>query len=769
MDDLQRSLQTVFGKDDFRSGQREIVESVMNGVDTLAILPTGGGKSLTYQLPAQLLPYATLVISPLIALMKDQVENLPAEMQGRVALINSSLDMSEVGKRLARLKSGQLKLIYAAPERLRQPPFLHAMQTAGVSLVVIDEAHCISQWGHDFRPDYRNVGRAIQTLNPRSVLAATATAPPDVQADIERQIGRKLVRMVRPTWRENLFLQCQKVRGEDDKLWATLEACQKNEGAGLIYCMSRDKCEQISRMLKRYGIEAGFYHAGLPPEERAAAQDRFMSGEVRVMAATVAFGMGVDKADIRFLVHYHPSRTLENYYQEVGRAGRDGAPSHGLLLYGSSDAASATRRSNEDALDVERVRSVYQAVRSNLGKRRYGTISLGTLTETCGDETLVRTALPLLEEVGLLTRHVDTPRNFNLSTDSFGSGESESDPHPEWAEFAGNLDHFGEFSVLEIAQATGVPPEDIEAKLLQFQDAGHILYHAYQRQMLIELLPPPENAKGKLEQLLLHRARGGAARQEAMLNYAKDNRCRHQQIARYFGDTWPHKTCGRCDICTPNDAHIIARAATEPSTLTGNEATNVLSLVRDLGNFALGPTGLMRSLRGTPDAPIKPNRSSNFGALSHLRKADVERLIEALIAANYLLRDDESEWRSVYLTEEGVNALESGEVDIDWQFTPKKATTSPSSRSVSGRKTTPEPVPENVDAGLLTMLKQWRGETARELAMPPYVVFADKVLVSIAANKPQNEFDLTSIPGIGPKKAAQYGEIVLEMVQAAGK
>ena len=209
------------------------------------------------------------------------------------------------------------------------------------------------------------------------------------------------------------------MRGEDDKLWATLEAAQKNEGAGLVYCMSREKCEQISRMLKRYGVEAGFYHAGLPPEERAAAQDRFMSGEVRVMAATVAFGMGVDKADIRFLVHYHPSRTLENYYQEVGRAGRDGALSHGLLLYGSSDAASATRRSNEDALNVENVRLVYQAVRTNLGRRRFGTISLASLTQTIGDENLVRASLPILEEVGLLTRHGDIPATIHLSTDSF--------------------------------------------------------------------------------------------------------------------------------------------------------------------------------------------------------------------------------------------------------------------------------------------------------------------------------------------------------------
>ena len=204
-DPLREELKRLFHHDDFRAGQREIVEGAVNGVNTLAVLPTGGGKSLTYQLPAMLVPGATLVLSPLIALMKDQAENLPPEVAARSTIINSSLDPSEVGRRLAMVKAGRIKMVYAAPERLRQPPFLHALRRAEVSLVVVDEAHCISQWGHDFRPDYRAVGKAVEALNPRSVLAVTATATSEVQSDIERQLGRTTHRIVRATYRDNLI------------------------------------------------------------------------------------------------------------------------------------------------------------------------------------------------------------------------------------------------------------------------------------------------------------------------------------------------------------------------------------------------------------------------------------------------------------------------------------------------------------------------------------------------------------------------------------
>jgi ATP-dependent DNA helicase RecQ len=770
MDDLQTALKEFFGHDDFREGQREIVEAAVAGVDTLAVLPTGGGKSVTYQLPGLLLPGATLILSPLIALMKDQVESLPEALQGRVALINSSLDSSELGKRLAQLKSGQLKLIYAAPERLRQPPFLHALREVGVSLVVIDEAHCISQWGHDFRPDYRAVGRAVQELNPRSVLAVTATAPPDVQRDIEQQLGRKLRVILKPTWRENLFLEARRVKSNDEKLFATVEICQQFDGVGLVYASSRDRCEDISRMLKRQGVAAGFYHAGLEPVERAAAQDRFMSGEVRVMAATVAFGMGVDKSDIRFLLHFNPSRTLENYYQEAGRAGRDGKPSRCVMLYTSSDMATATRRLGEAALTAERVQSVYKAVRSVLGRRRCAPIRFEALvSEAGGDDGLVRSALPVLEELGLLARHADLPRAMHLYSEPF-MNDSDGDPLTDLLLSAGS-------DPVAQAEAAGLHLADLEHEVLRLQEAGYLTYRAAPRDLCLELLPPPEDTKARLEEHLKERAEAAAYRAAAMKAYGDEPKCRHAQIARYFGDRWPRRTCGMCDVCSP-PPRPSSRSREEgsgegehprsPSPPRigrrgqgggGNmgQGLDALRLLHDLASsyypFHLGKTGLLKALRGTPDAPVKPSRTGAFGALESWKKADVERLIEALIEQRYLRRDEEDEYKRLYLTESGLEALQSNSLDIEWRA-PSVVQAQASS--------------ESADPELLAVLKAWRKELASEQAVPPYVIFADKVLEGIAARKPANEFELLEIAGIGPGKAAKFGEIVLELVQKHG-
>lgn len=773
-DELRAELKRLYGHDDFRPGQRPVVEAVMSGVDTLAILPTGGGKSLTYQLPAMLLPGATLVLSPLIALMKDQAENLPPEVAERTTVINSSLELGEVGRRMAGLRSGRYKMVYAAPERLRQPTFLHALRRAGVSLVVVDEAHCISQWGHDFRPDYRAVGQMVAQINPRTVLAVTATATPDVADDIEKQLGRPMKRLVNPTFRDNLFLSAVKVANEDEKLNATLEICRDTEGIGLVYATSREKCEQLSRMLARYGIKAGFYHAGLPPDERAAAQDRFMSGAIRVMAATVAFGMGVDKSDIRFLVHYHPSRALENYYQEAGRAGRDGQPSECILLHSTADATNARRRQKEDALNLETVRAVYQGVRQSLAAegRKVAPVALEDLIAAAGgDESTLRASLPLLEEAGLLKRHGDVPRRMTVSP--YWGERPDVEYTPEMLQIAEYVGEGGDFDPVILAESVKVPLYDLEATLLECQDAGLINYRSSAREPLFQLLPPPADAKDYLAALLNHRAEGQKSRVESMIAYAQENRCRHQQIARYFGDRWPLLRCSACDVC----------AGASPLRPTGKKATGTtqrrdtgepamppalaaLGIVADLTSgsrpFAVGKAGLVKILRGTPDAPVREGRTPGFGAMADAKKAEVERLVEALIEKNYLLRDDEDEYRRLWLTAGGREALQDGDCDVEWKMATRSKGVE-SSRSSAASEEEGE-----VDPYLLDALKQWRRERSTEDNVPPYVVFSDKVLISIATRKPANEFDLLDISGIGPAKAASYGDAVFEVIRKHG-
>lgn len=784
---LRRELRTWFGHDDFRPGQLEIVRAVLDGQDTLAILPTGGGKSLTYQFPAMLLPGATLVLSPLIALMKDQVESLPPEVARRTTVLNSSLEPGEVGRRMDLLRRGQIKLVYAAPERLRQPPFLHALRLAGVTQIVVDEAHCISQWGHDFRPDYRAVGRAIEELAPRSVLAVTATATPEVADDIEQQIGRPLHRILRPTFRDNLYLASLKVSGEEEKLWATLEMSQNTEGCGLVYAGSREKCEQLARMLTRYGINAGFYHAGLPPEERAAAQDRFMSGEVRVMAATVAFGMGVDKSDIRFLIHFHPSRSLENYYQEAGRAGRDGQPSRCILLHSNPDSTNARRRLREDALTQERVRSVYQVIRQLLlgQPARTGLIASDALVQAMdGDEGLVRAALPILEEVGLIFRHGDLPSRMRLFTNSTTEeipdlfemaspvggkdvdaqldAETDERARLKWA-----IGQGGDFDPVTLSSSVDIALADLEGVLLSLRDSGQIQYWPGPRQMLLELLPPPPDAKEALANLLNDRAKRDVTKVDAMLAYTQEAKCRHQQIARYFGDRWPRLQCGACDVCLKNGDTLWSgkdAVAAVPSDV--NPAQVALRIVGELTGgrfpFAVGKAGLVKILRGVPDAPVRPNRVRDFGALSTMKNADAERLVEGLVEQGYLQRDENDEYRRLYLTGEGREALESGDVDIEWRLPTKQKTSSTSTKS----KSTAAPIDtSDADPELIGLLKDWRRGIAMETNVPPYVIFPDKTLLAIAAAQPRNEFDLLDIPGIGPARAAQYGEAIFDIIR----
>ncbi len=322
----------------FRYGQEEVIQAVLKGADTLAVMPTGAGKSLCYQLPALMLPGLTLVVSPLIALMKDQVEVLL--WRGiQAAYINSSLTPAQNAYTLAQVKAGAIRILYVAPERFPSEEFTALLHTIPISLFAIDEAHCVSQWGHDFRPDYLNLNRSIAALPTRPViLACTATATPEVQDDIVTQLGLKAPKVfVRGFDRPNLTFLAASGLDEYDREKLLVHTAETLQGAGIVYAGTRRRAEELSALLVDHDIPALAYHAGMKTEERKGVQDAFMAGKVRVMVATVAFGMGIDKQDIRFVIHAHMPSSLESYYQEAGRAGRDGNPALCLLLHAYKD------------------------------------------------------------------------------------------------------------------------------------------------------------------------------------------------------------------------------------------------------------------------------------------------------------------------------------------------------------------------------------------------------------------------------------------------
>lgn len=329
-------LQSYYGYSTFKKGQEEVIRSILEGRDTLSIMPTGSGKSVCYQIPALLLEGVIVVISPLISLMKDQVDALQ-QMNIPTTFINSSLAAAEINQRMRDLTEGVYKLVYIAPERLESARFQHMMNQLTVPFVAIDEAHCVSQWGHDFRPSYMNIRIWIKQLPIKPVVAAfTATATTKVIDDISANLSLVKPLLVRTGYaRDNLAFSV--ISGVKKKDYLFNYLASRKDQSGIIYASTRKEVDDCHRQLIKLGYKAGKYHAGLTEDERIRYQDEFLYDDIKLMVATNAFGMGIDKSNVRFVIHYNMPRNIESYYQEAGRAGRDGEPSECLLLFSPQD------------------------------------------------------------------------------------------------------------------------------------------------------------------------------------------------------------------------------------------------------------------------------------------------------------------------------------------------------------------------------------------------------------------------------------------------
>lgn len=414
-EDLTVALSRYFGYDRFRSGQAAIVRQAIEGQDTLALMPTGAGKSLCFQLAAMLRPSPTLVLSPLIALMKDQVDNLPAEIAEQACLINSSLEPAEAARRLGAMATGKYKLMYAAPERLRQRNFVSALRSIGIGLVVIDEVHCVSMWGHDFRPDYMFIRNALETLDNPVILGMTATATRVTESDIAASLGRQFDVVRTGVVRPNLRYEVEHVGSTDERLRSALSHAQQSRGPGIIYARSRQKCEQIAALLRRGRVDALHYHAGLAPDERKRVQDSFLQGRSRVIVATTAFGMGIDKADIRWVLLFDYPSSIEDYVQRIGRAGRDGQPSTCTLLAGAADGTSLLRFARSDLPTVDDLRTVYRELTMRVDDS-FVEITAEELGRVAGlpETTDARVLVGMLDRAQLVRRDYDAGRAMRV-------------------------------------------------------------------------------------------------------------------------------------------------------------------------------------------------------------------------------------------------------------------------------------------------------------------------------------------------------------------
>jgi ATP-dependent DNA helicase RecQ len=556
-------LKRYWGFDSFRAAQEEVVQAAIDGVDTLAMLPTGGGKSLCFQVPALCRGGVCLVVSPLLALMNDQVQAL--RKRGLTAhAVNSSMSYREIDRVLDNCVYGTVHFLYVSPERLQNELFQARVRKMKLSLIAVDEAHCISQWGYDFRPDYLRIGELRELYPDVPVLALTASATPKVVADIQEKLKFRKPHVISSGFaRANLSYN---VLYHEDKEGKIAEILEKMPGSAIVYCASRLRTHALADYLWKRGMATGVYHAGLTHDQRRDAFNRWMKGEVRVICATNAFGMGIDKPDVRLVLHADVPTQPEAYFQEAGRAGRDGQPAHTILLWNESDVQRREKSHEIKFPPHEKIRSVYRSLGAHLqlaigaGKDEIFPVDfgeLGKLTDCKPAEVVA--ALQMLTLSGVL--HFDegsySPSRLMLLLDK-GGLYSFQVAHPEWERFIGALLRmygglFDQFVVVresDIAKQLKHTSGDVSKKLQQLAELGVIDYEPQTDQPRITFLTPRMREEDVRipKEVYEERKQGDELRWHAMDNYLRRDICRSVQLLRYFGDDFP-QPCGRCDVC----------------------------------------------------------------------------------------------------------------------------------------------------------------------------------------------------------------------------
>ena len=577
LDAARAMLERHFGYPDFRKPQKPAIEAIITGRDALVVLPTGGGKSLCYQVPALMRDGLTVVISPLISLMKDQVDAL--ERRGvPAAFINSTLGASAVADRLTRAQRGELQLLYLAPERMDAGRTLDRLRDIGVAMLAVDEAHCISEWGHDFRPAYRRIGRIRHGLGNPQTVALTATATPSVRDDIVRQLQlRDHVVVVGGFDRTNLSYFVAPTRTQNDKDKAAVDAIRAHTGPAIVYTPTRKAVERVTHVLTRARIGAVAYHAGLDESHRRRAQDAFMGEASRVIVATSAFGMGIDKPDVRLVVHHAMPGSLEAYYQEAGRAGRDGKDSVCVLLHSYPDRFTHEYFLEGSHPDRSAVEVVWRTLRNAADRDGFVPLTLEELQAHIGksvNERHVGAAVRVLAQHGCLTvdppeanrvfvRLLATPARITAEL----SGERAYDRdvlRALWRSVGGRIEDGASINL------DGLPPGlggamGIVPVLERLEHGQFVTWSRSGGGFRLEPKAIVENQLPVDWPLLTRRRAVDMDRLDAMQRYAQTRSCRRAFVLRYFGDPDVRTECGACDRClgtTPDASPKSARART---------------------------------------------------------------------------------------------------------------------------------------------------------------------------------------------------------------
>jgi ATP-dependent DNA helicase RecQ len=731
---LPALLHRVFGHRDFRPHQQLVCEAAAAGRDVLLVMPTGAGKSLCYQLPALARGGTALVISPLIALMDDQASKLSA-LNLKVARIHSGLSRDDARNACRDYLAGDLDFLFIAPERMRVPGFPAMLARRKPTLVAIDEAHCISAWGHDFRPDYRTLGQHLPALRPAPIIALTATATPTVQRDIAHQLNlQNPATFITGFRRSNLAIEVVELSKPRRPDFALKLLQSKEARPAILYAQSRKDAEEYAAKLHKHFPTAA-YHAGLDAQTRDRVQRAFLSGKLDVIVATVAFGMGVDKADVRTVIHVALPGSVESYYQEIGRAGRDGLPSRTVLLHGFAD-----RRLQEFFLeknyppvnDLERVAKALPTdftpidILHNLLRKKRDMIDR---------ETLDRTIEKLLV-AGVVDMDITGDVRLAPATNT------ETKPTPNAG--APRLDSETWVST-NPPGAQRLVGDRLQPVHKQFQNEGALAPEGIRWQAAYE------------SQISVRRAQI-----DRMIAFAESTTCRMAALVHHFGDTTDKApTCGLCDICNPsgqgsaNAAHQpteqekkwlrqILSALESRSTSTGKLFTD-LALTKDRNDFdtlldALARAALITLTNDTFRTPEGVDRTYKKAAITHEGRDPNDATLDTVYIRGNLATAPTKKKSSIPVSRE------SGDNQV-----PRGFSLGSHIQGEGSGVLTPEA------QALFTQLRNWRTETARPTKTPAFLILSDAVLRAIATRAPQNLTTLSTISGIGPSKVDKYG------------
>jgi ATP-dependent DNA helicase RecQ len=562
--DVRKILIRYWGHSAFRPMQEEIIRSVLDGKDTLALLPTGGGKSVCFQVPALAMEGVCLVITPLIALMKDQVENLKKKGIKAVA-VYSGMHRNEIQIAFDNCVFGDVKFLYLSPERLLTEQFQQAIRRLKVCLLAVDEAHCISQWGYDFRPPYKQIAEIRRFIPKTPVLALTATATPGVITDIQKSLAFRSENVFRKSFeRKNLTYVVIK---EEDKNGRLLRILKKVPGTGIIYVRNRKKTVETAAFLKKNGIKADYYHAGLEMKDRSRKQDAWIKEEIRIIVATNAFGMGIDKPNVRLVVHIDLPDCMEAYFQEAGRGGRDEKRSYAVTLFNQADLSKLKENLEKEYPPVDRIKEIYQSLGNYFqlpvgsGKDQSFDFEIYTFCRNYSyNPVITYNALRFLEREGyiLMNESLETPSRIHFEADREGIYRYQVENKTLdlfikllLRSYSGVFTEFVQVNETELARRAGLKEAEVVLNLEKLHKEGILSYarrpgkpqiiYPIERLDLKNLRITPENYH--------ERKRAAMIRMEAMLDYiTSDEHCRSQMLLEYFGETGAPR-CGRCDIC----------------------------------------------------------------------------------------------------------------------------------------------------------------------------------------------------------------------------